>query len=203
MELHTLDRTMAMPQTHEQTVCGVGARLQAARQGLSADEQAVIATDEQRLRQAFEEAAPVVLNERFVPVHRLGVDELCAEVLSDGLVPEADPEDGELIGSASQTLHRRASPRRTTRARSDQEPRRIKGLDRGPISAIRAHDLYPSAELLEQLSEVEGEGVAVVEDHNHGPQDAFRTLWRKVQAKKRGWRDSYLARAQPWNKVPR
>lgn len=202
MELHTLYRAMAMTQTHEQAVCGVSARLQAARQGLSPDEQAVVATDHQRLRQAFEEAAPVVVNERFVPVDRLGVEELSAEVLSDSLVPKADPEDGELLWSASQTLHRHASARGATRARPDQDPRRVKGLDRGPIGAVRAQDLYPSAELLEQLREVKSEGVTVVEDHNHGSQDAFRALWCKVQAKKRGWRDSYLAQVQSWNKVP-
>jgi hypothetical protein len=52
------------------------------------------------------------------------------------------------------------------------------------------------------LREVEGEGVAVIEDQNHRPQDALRALRCKVKAKKRGWRDSCLAEARSWNKVP-
>ena len=144
-----------------------------------------------------------MVDEGLVPVHGLGAYDASTEVLPDRLVAETDPQDGELRWSQAQALARRTCSCRTSGAGPDQEPRRPHGLDRGPIRAVGAHDFDLGAELLEELSEVEGERVAVVEDHDHSAQDAQRGLSRKVQAKKQVWSGSRLAEAHPWNKVPR
>ena len=203
MELHALDRAHVMAEAHDQAVRRVGRDLQALREGLALDDEAVIATDAHRLGESFEEAAPVVVDEGLVAVHGLGTYDASPEVLTDRLVAETDPQDGELRWSQAQALARRTCSCRTSGAGPDQESRRPHGLDRGPIRAVGAHDFDLGAELLEELSEVEGERVAVVEDHDHSAQDAQRGLLRKAQAKKQVWSGSRLAEAHPWNKVPR
>ena len=142
------------------------------------------------------------MSENLMSVDWFGLDQLCAEVLSDGLVPEADPEDGEILGSCAQALHRHPRSSRAAWAGPDQESSRLQSADRLPVRSVRTEDFDLSPELLEELNEVEGEGVAIVEDQNHYPQDAFRALRCKLKAKKRGWGDCYLAQSQSWNKVP-
>ena len=202
MKLHALYRAHAVAEAHDQAVRRVCRDLQALREGLAFDDEAVIATGVHRLREALEEPAPVVVDEGLVAVHGLGAYDASPEVLPDRLVAETDPQDGELRWSQAQALARRTCSCRTSGAGPDQESRRPHGLDRGPIRAVGAHDFDLGAELLEELGEVEGEGVAVVEDQNHSAQDAQRGLSRKVQAEKQRSRVSRLAVAQPWNKVP-
>ena len=202
MKLHTLNRALAMPQAHQQAARCARAHLQALGERVFGDKQAVIAADLERGGEPFEEASAVVLDQLLVPMNWLRLDELCAEVLGDRLMPQADPKDGEIVGGRSQALHRRARASRPPGTRTNHEARRLTRADRGPIRAVRAQDFYLSPELLEELHEVEGEGVAVIEDQNHRTQDALTALRCKVKHKKRGWRDSCLAEAQSWNKVP-
>lgn len=202
MKLNTLNRTLAVSHTHQQAALRVRARLQTIRQSVCADEQAVIATDLQRCGEALEEAAAVMLDQLLMPVDWFGLDQLCAEVLSDGLVPEADSEDGEILGGCAQALHRHPRSSRAAWAGPDQESSGLQSADSLPVRSVRAQNFNLSPELLEELNEVEGEGVSVVEDQNHRPQDASRALRCKLKAKKQGWGDCYLAQSQSWNKVP-
>ena len=202
MKLHTLNRALAMPQAHQQAARCARGRLQAFGERVFWDKQAVIAADLERGGEPIEEASAVVLDQLLVPMNRFGLDDLSAEVFGDRLMAQADTEDGEIVGSRSQALHRRARASGASRARADQEAGGLTSADRGPIRAVRAHNFHLNSELQEELREVEGEGIAVIEDQNHCPQDALRALRCKVKHKKRGWRDSYLAEAQSWNKVP-
>lgn len=203
MKLNTLNRALSMPQAHEQAAGRARAGLQTLRERVCSHEQAVVATDSERSGDPLEEALGVVLDELFVSMNGLGLDQLRAEVFSDGLMPQADSEDGELSRRSSQARHRRTRTSRPSRPRPDQESSRLTGLDLGPAVTIRAQDFDLSPELQEELREVEGEGVAVVEDQNHCPKDAFRAPRCKVKAKNRGLRESCLAVARSWNKVPR
>ncbi len=202
MKLHTLNRALAMPQAHQQAARRARGRFQAFGERVFWNKQAVIAADLERGGEPIEEASAVVLDQLLVSMNRFGLDDLSAEVLGDRLMPQADTEDGEIVGSRSQALHRRARASRASGAGADHETRRASRADRSPIRAVRAHDFDLNFELLEELHEVEGEGIAVIEDQNHCPQDALRALRCKLKAKKRGWRDSCLAGARSWNKVP-
>ena len=203
MKLNTLNRALAMPQAHEQAAGRARAGLQALREGVCSNEQAVVATDSERGGDPLEEALGVVLDELLVPMNGLGLNQLCAEVFSDRLMSQADSEDGEFFRRSSQTLHRRTRTNRSPWSRSNQESSGLTGLDLGPAVTVRAQYLDLGPELQEELREVKGEGVTVVEDQNHCPKDAFRALRCKVKAKNRGLRESCLAVARSWNKVPR
>ena len=93
MKLHTLNRALAMPQAHQQAARCARAHLQALGERVFGDKQAVIAADLERGGEPFEEASAVVLDQLLVPMNWLRLDELCAEVLGDRLMPQADPKD--------------------------------------------------------------------------------------------------------------
>ena len=202
MELHALDRKHAVAEAHDEAVRGVGCDLQTLRQGLPLQDQAVITAYGHGLREPREEAAPVMVNSGLVTMHRFGAHDASAEVLTDRLVPKADPEDGELSRCEPETLHRGGRGAGLSWARPQDEPCGLQGLDRGPICAIRAHHTDLRAQLQKELGEVEGEGVSVVEDYDHCAQDAQRAPLRKSKAKKPLSEGSRLARAHSWNKVP-
>ncbi len=66
------------------------------------DDQRVVAGGDERVGQPGEDPAPVVVDGGRLAVHeRGGGDDPPAVDLADGLVAEADPEDGELAGQLS------------------------------------------------------------------------------------------------------
>jgi len=202
MELHALDRTYAVAEAHDEAVRGACCDLQTLRQGLSFQHEAVVAAYGHGLRQTREEPAPVMVNRCLMTMHRLSAHHPPTEVFTDRLMTQADPQDGQLLGCQSEALHRGARKAGVSRPRSKEEPGRLHGLNRGPIGAVRAHDLDLCAKFLEELGEVEGEGVPVVEDYDHWGQDAQRSPSRKPKGKKPLSGGSCLAGAHPWNKVP-
>ena len=80
------------------------------------------------------------------------------------------------------------------------QARRLQGLDHAPVRPVAAQDLDLCAQLLEELGEVESEGVSIVEDDDHSAQDAS---FRGLKAKKTASLVSRLAVGPSWNKVPR
>ena len=202
MELHALDRKHAVAEAHDEAVRRVCRDLQTLRQGLSLQDEAVIAGYGHGLRETLEEAATVVVDSCLMTMNGLGAHDAPTEVLADRLVSQTDTEDGELTGREPETLHCRGGRTRLSRARAQEEAGGLQGLNRGPICAVRSQHLDLCAQLREELGEVEGERVPVVEDDNHWRQDAQRGLSRKEQSKKQRSRVSRLAGAQPWNKVP-
>ena len=203
MELHALDRKHAVAEAHDEAVRGVCCDLQTLRQGLPLQDQAVITAHRHGLREPREEAAPVMVNSGLMTMDGFRAHDAPAEVLADRLVSQTDTEDGELTGCEPETLHRRGGRTRLPRARPQEEAGGLKGLNRGPICAVRSQHLDLCAQLQEELGEVEGEGIPVVEDDDHCAQDAQRGFFRKRKAKKPLEGGSYLAEAHSWNKVPR
>ncbi len=203
MELHALDRKHAVAEAHDEAVRGMRSDLQTLRQGLSFQDEAVITTYGHGLWEPREEAAPVVVDSGLMTMHGLGAHDAPAEVLPDRLVSQADTEDGELTRRKSETFHRRGGRTRLPRARAQEEAGGLQGLNRGPICAVRAQHTDLCAQLQEELGEVEGEGISIVEDDDHCAQDAQRGFFRKRKDKKPLSGGSYLAEAHSWNKVPR
>src|SRR5579872_7026068 len=92
MELHALGRQLAMAYGHHD-LGSEGAALQALRE-LGVSDQRVVAADLERLAQAAEDRAPVVLDLAGLAVHRLVADDPAAPGLDERLVAEADPSVG-------------------------------------------------------------------------------------------------------------
>ena len=116
---------------------------------------------------------------------RLAVDEplrgadLAPECLHDRLVAEADAERRHARPEAPHDLDRRAGVARAPRPRRDQDMAWRQLLGRVRVDrVVPVHgDLAP--ERAEQVREVVGEGVVVVDEENHRRASASRT-WPAV-----------------------
>ena len=167
MELHAVHRERPVPHAHDRAVVGPRRRFERVRQRLG-DDQRVIASGGERLRDAAEHAAAVVLHRRHLAVHQLRrADDLAAERDADALVAEADAE------------HRRRGPKRrmtsTEIPASSGRPgpgemtialglQRVDLVERDLVVALHQRR---RAQLAEVLREVEGERVVVVDEENH------------------------------------
>ena len=192
-----------MAEAHDKAVRRVRCDLQTLWQGLRLEDEAVISACGHRLRQTLEEAAAVVVDRRLVAMNRRSAHDASSEVLTDRLMAQADPQNGQLLWGPPETLHRGVGRLGMPRTWAEEETCRLKTPNRSPIRAGGAHDFDLCTQLKEELGEVEGERVPVVEDDNNWGQDAQRGLSRKPKAKKPLSRGSHLARGHLWNKVPR
>ena len=200
MELHALDWPLAVPEAHDEAVGGVRRGLQALWQAPSLKDQAVIAACRHGLGEPAEEALAVVVDRCLMPVHRLSAHDAPTEVDADGLMAEADPKDREGLRCVAEALQRGRGSLGDTWTRTKDQARRLQGLDHAPVRPVAAQDLDLCAQLLEELGEVESEGVSIVEDDDHSAQDAS---FRGLKAKKTPSLVSRLAVGPSWNKVPR
>ena len=89
-------------------------------------------------------------------------------VEDEGLQPEADPEHGELLRDAGEQLHQHPGVLGPPGAWRDDETLRLQGEELRDARGVAPHDadLWTLARHL--LVQVEGEGVAVVEEEDHG-----------------------------------
>ena len=159
-----------MPHAHDLAVGGNRGDLQLLRQGLALNGQGVVAGEARGARQAAEKAAAV--QGHFL---RLAVDDpprgddAAAERVADGLVAQADAEDGNRAGKPLDALHADARFFRPARPGRDDDARRVHGsqlVHGDPVVAENLDRLV--RELGEVLVEVVREGIVVVDDDVHG-----------------------------------
>ena len=94
MELHAVNRVFPVPHAHDRAVFGSRRGLELGRQRLT-DDQRVIASGDERLRDAAEHAAAIVLHRRCLAVHQLRrADHVPTEGDADALMTEADAQHG-------------------------------------------------------------------------------------------------------------
>ena len=109
---------------------------------------------------------------------RLAVDELprrpdlTAEGLGQRLVAQADAEGGDARGESAQDLDRRAGGRRAAGTGGDDEVRRAKLLRPVSVDCVVPPDDDVRAELAEQVREVVGEAVVVVDQEDQAASSA-------------------------------
>ena len=123
MELHALDRQLAVADAHDLAV--VAARGDLELVGHPRRRERVVAADLESLRQALEDAPAVVFDDARLAVEQaLRAPDLPAERLDDGLVAEADAErrDARVPHEADQLLGRPAG------AGGEDEVRRLEPL---------------------------------------------------------------------------
>ena len=87
-----------------------------------------------------------------------------AEGFADGLVAEADAEQGNLAGKLLDRRQRHAGLRRCARPRGNHQIIRLQAGDLGQRDGVVAEDLDLLPEFAEILDQVVGEAVVVV-DH--------------------------------------
>ena len=176
MELHTLDRVMAMPQAHDQPVFRLGRDLEHVGHGVTVDDERVIARCGERVRESREHARAVVTDLRRLAVHHHRCPhDISAVELADALQPETYAENRNApLAEMTDGVVRQAGVARTARARRDQHrvgTDLIHLLEGDRIVAM--HDRF-RAELTQVLHEVVNERVVVV-DHEHARHDGQGT----------------------------
>ena len=113
--------------------------------------------------------SPVVLDlARFAVDEPLGLADLAPERLDDRLVAEADAEGGNLRPQALDELEADTRSFRPSRPRRDHEVARSTALGLRDVDLVVADDLDLGTELLEEMREVVGEAVVVVDHQQHG-----------------------------------
>jgi len=106
MELHPLHRNIPVPNPHDLPFLRPGVDAQAVGDGLAPDDERMVARGDERVLQPGEHPCTVVVDERCLAVHRLrGADDIAPVSGSDGLVPEADSQNGDFPREAQDGLH--------------------------------------------------------------------------------------------------
>ena len=96
MKLHAVDRMLPVPHPHDQTVAP-GRHLKAIGKRFTTYNEGVIASGLDWIAQAIKNAVPVVLDHGGLSVHELvGTHHFTTVNLSNSLVPQTDPQDGEV-----------------------------------------------------------------------------------------------------------
>src|SRR5262245_49012511 len=188
MELHALDRELAVAHRHDLAVVRPSRELERLGAALALDHQAVVARRLERARQAGEEPAPVVVDLRGLAVHqRARAHHTPAEGLADALVPEADAEHRDAaLREGADRGDGDAGVGRPARARRDDERVGRAREQLGHGRDVVADDLDVRAELAQVLDEVVREGVVVIDHqqprHQSTPSRARSMAWISARA---------------------
>jgi hypothetical protein len=131
------------------------------------DHQRVVAAHLERVAQAAEDRAAVMLDHGRLAVNRLVLHHLAAPGLDQRLMAEAHPERGDpRLREAPDRLER--DPRLVRRARPRRDDHPVVAADQQlvDLGVVVAHHLDLGPELAEVLHEVVGEAVVVVENQD-------------------------------------
>ena len=171
MELDAFEFVAAVAQTHDDAVAGFGGDGEFARQRFALDDERMIARGGEGVGKFSEDALGVVMDAAGFAVEELG----CAnhsppERRADGLVSEANTENGKSSGETLDQLN--ANPRVLGSAgtRGDDDAFRLAARDFVDGNLIVAMDFHLAAQLAEILRQVIGKRIVVVEQQDH---DAF------------------------------
>ena len=169
MELHPPDGEFAVTQAHDLAFRGFGGDFEALGERGALNEKRVVAGGGEALGEVFEHIGVLVKNGRGLAVHEtVGAHDVAAEVVADGLVAEADAEDGFLTGEGLDHVERHARLGGRAGAGRDEHAVGVKGERLGRRDLVVAEDALLHAQLAEVLDQVEGKGVVIVDDEQHG-----------------------------------
>ena len=109
MKLHAFDPVFLVPQAHDKSVSRSGRNLQALGQTLPFYHQGMIARCLESIGKALENGPVIVANLAGLAMHQVrSWDNLPAKSLADGLMTEADSENGLLPFKSLEQLERDA-----------------------------------------------------------------------------------------------
>src|SRR5208282_1067301 len=179
VELDAFDREIAVAEAHDHAVFRHGGDGQAARESAAFDHQRMIARGGERAGQAAKQGFAVVADLAGFSVHEArGADHAPAKRLADALMTEADAEDGYLRGEAADQLHADARLARRAGAGGDHDALGAERRDFVERDAVVAAHQEFLPELAEDLSQVVGEGIVVVDEQDHCSKRLPRCLRR-------------------------
>ena len=170
MELHAIDRIVAMLEAHDDSILGLGGDLQMIRQRFSVDDQRVITGRDERIRQSLEDPLAIVLDERCLAMHQLrSADHISAEGIANRLMSETHAQHRNLAGHMLDDPDRNPGLARRAWSRGNDHAielgaHRVDFVERDLVVAAHHHI---RAELGQELVEIEGERVVVVDEQNH------------------------------------
>ena len=169
VELHAMDREIPVVHGHDDPVLGPGGGDQHIRQRVPRDDQAMIARGVEGRGHALQDAGAVMGDRAALAVHRhRRAHHLAAERLADRLVAQTDahqryfPRGGGDQGEADPRLVRRAGAGREHDGLGVPGQRVLHG------QLVVAHDLARSTDIADEMDEVEGEAVVIVDEQDHG-----------------------------------
>jgi hypothetical protein len=168
VELHAVDRQLAVPQRHDDPRGRGAGDLQLVRHGVGIDRQRVVAGRGEGRRQTGEDAGPLVHHLAGLPVQELRrPDDLGTERLGDRLMAQADAQDRRsCLGGGAHHRHGHPGVGRRPRAGREQHSGDVEvGQLLHAHGVVASHDA-PHAQLPEVLDEVVDEAVEVVDDED-------------------------------------
>jgi hypothetical protein len=183
VELDSFDGKGFVAESHDDAgavfIWRPGADFEVLGQGIFFYDEGVVAGGGHGRRESGENGFAVVLDGAGFAVHEVsGADDLASEGCADGLVTEADAEQGDAVGSAAcaggnsggemtDEVDADAGFLGSAGSGRDDDAVGAEGLDFSEGDFIVAADFDLSAQFSEILDEVVGEGIVVVEDEDH------------------------------------
>ena len=129
----------------------------------------MVASGRHRCGQTVEDGLVIVRDGAGFAVHEVGgADDFSAESCADGLMSEADAEDGNFSGEVADESDADAGILRNAGAGRDDDALGLHGGDIGDGNLIVAAHFDLRAEFAEILNQVVSEGIVVVENEEHG-----------------------------------
>ena len=191
VELHAVDRQLAVAHAHDLAGLVPGAALERRRQR-RIDDQRVVARRRERLGQAGEETPSVVADAIGLTMHHgVGTLHRGAEGDSDALVAQAHAQHRHAaLGEEADRLNRHPRLGRCTGAGRDQQVGRPCSLDLRDADLVVARDCNLGAQCPQQLHQVVGKRIVVVDDEHvsHGsqpPDGPANSSWASSTARSR------------------
>ncbi len=173
MELNSFDGKLSVAQAHDRagTILfgGPGADFEICRKGFFFHDQRVVASRRHGRGQTGKNRFAVVGDRAGFAVHKMrGANDVAAECRADGLVPEANAENGHFAGEVPNQINTDARLLRRAGAGGNHDAPGSHFLELGDGDLIIAANFNLGAQFSEILNQVVGKRVVVVENEDHG-----------------------------------
>ena len=161
-----------MADPHDLIMVGPTADFKLRRKGSWPYDETVITGRGERIRHAFVKGATVVVDQIGLAVHQpfSSLDDR-AEVIANALMPQANTQNRQFRGEIFDDIVTDAALFRRAGAGGNDDMRRLQILDLGNGYLVIAK--YPNrifrVDLAQFLNQVVGEGVVIIDKHDHGP----------------------------------
>ena len=169
VELHAFNRECLVANAHDVAVGSAGGHFEIRRERRFVNNQAVVTREDVLLADGAEKSLAVQVNFFGDAVlDELGLHNLCAEGVTDGLVTEANAQNRELARKVLDGFHGDAGIFGAARARAHDKTARVEFFDvgDGAFAATEHADFFVS-DLGKRLVDVVSKRVVVVDDDDH------------------------------------
>ncbi len=186
MELHAVDRFRAVLQTHDSAVVQPSGDFEVVWKSIAVDNQRMIACGGQRRGQVFEDAFAIVVHlAEFTVNDVIGAHDFATKGLSDGLMAKADAQKRSVrFGGGFGQGKANACLVGVTWTGAKDDAAGIKGHCRLNIERIIAVNRAFGPQFAQEMNQVEGEAVVIVDQKQHFASLAPRSADMGCQALK-------------------